>query len=130
MNAAAPAIEARGGGKIVNFASTMGMMGVADNATYCATKAGVVNMTKALACELAPKKINVNAIAPGFTATPMNAHTRADPKAVEFYAELTPGRPYAQPEEIARMALFLASDDGLPMHGSTVLMDEGIGAGI
>ena len=125
-----PALEARGSGKIINFASTMGLIGVADNVTYCATKAGIVNMTKALARELGPKKINVNAIAPGFTATPMNTATREDPAALEYFASITPGRVYALPEEIARMALFLACDDGLPMHGSTVLMDEGIGAGI
>lgn len=133
INAAVPALEARGSGKIINFASTMGLIGVADNVTYCATKAGIVNMTKALARELAPKKINVNAIAPGFTATPMNVATRTDPALkhqLDFFASVTPGRVYAMPEEIARMALFLACDDGLPMHGTTVVMDEGISTGV
>lgn len=130
INAAVPALEARGSGKIINMASTMGLIGVANNATYSTTKAGIVNMTKALARELGPKQINVNAIAPGFTATPMNLHTRTDPAQLEYFASITPGRVYAMPEEIARMAVFLASDDGLPMHGSTVVMDEGISAGI
>lgn len=130
INAAVPALEARGSGKIINLASTMGLIGVANNATYSATKAGIINMTKALARELAPKQINVNAIAPGFTATPMNLHTRTDPGQLEYFASITPGRVYAQPEEIARMAVFLASDEGLPMHGSTVVMDEGLSTGI
>ena len=130
INAAVPALEARGSGKIISLASTMGLIGVANNATYSATKAGIVNMTKALARELAPKQINVNAIAPGFTATPMNQHTRDDQAQLDYFASITPGRVYAQPEEIARMAVFLASDDGLPMHGSTVVMDEGLSTGI
>jgi 3-oxoacyl-[acyl-carrier protein] reductase len=90
-------------------------------------------MTKALARELGPRNINVNAIAPGLTATPMNEEFRTDPqfkKQLEHLASITPGRTYSMPEDMAKMAVFLASDDGLPMHGSTVLMDEGWASGI
>ena len=90
-------------------------------------------MTKALARELGPKHINVNAIAPGFTATPMNEEFRTQPEfkePFEYLASITPGRTYLMPEDMAKMAVFLASDDALPMYGSTVLMDEGLSAGI
>lgn len=133
INAAVPALEARGGGKIISMSSMMGFSGAADNATYCATKAGIAHMTKALARELGPKGINVNAIAPGFTATPMNEAMRTKPELKElldYFDSITPGRLHSMPEEIAVMAVFLASADGLPMHGSTVLMDEGVSAGI
>jgi 3-oxoacyl-[acyl-carrier protein] reductase len=133
INAAVPALEARGGGKIISMSSMMGFIGMPDNATYCATKAGIAHMTKALARELAPKGINVNAIAPGFTATPMNEVMRTKPEfkeLLDYFASITPGRLHSMPEEIAVMAVFLASDDALPMHGSTVMMDEGVSTGV
>ena len=133
INVAVPALEARGGGKIINMSSCLAFMGWAGHATYCGIKAGIANMTKALACELGPRNINVNAIAPGFTASPMNEGLRTQPEfkeQLEYLGSITPGRLYSMPEDIAKMAVFLASDDALPMHGSTVLMDEGISAGI
>jgi 3-oxoacyl-[acyl-carrier protein] reductase len=133
INAAVPALEARGGGKIINMSSSLGFMGWSTHATYCATKAGIANMTKALARELGPKNINVNAIAPGFTATPMNEAFRTQPEFKEQFdhvASITPGRTYSMPEDMAAMAVFLASDDGLAMHGATVIIDEGGSTGI
>ena len=133
INVAVPALEARGGGKIINMSSTLGFTGWKMHAVYGGIKAGIAHMTKALARELAPKHININAIAPGFTATPMNEAMRTQPEFKEQYdhlAAVTPGRVYSLPEEIAKMAVFLASDDGLPMHGSTVLMDEGLASGV
>lgn len=133
INVAVPALEARGGGKIINMSSTLGFTGWKTHAIYGGIKAGIAHMTKALALELAPKHINVNAIAPGFTATPMNEAMRTQPEFKEQFdhlAAVTPGRVYSTPEEIARMAVFLASDDGLPMHGSTVRMDEGLASGV
>lgn len=132
INVAVPALEARGGGKIINMSSTLGFTGWKTHAIYGGIKAGIAHMTRALALELAPKHINVNAIAPGFTATPMNEAMRTQPEfkeQFEYLAAVTPGRVYSMPEEIARMAVFLASDDGLPMHGSTVRMDEGLASG-
>ncbi len=133
INVAVPALEARGGGKIINLSSAAGFIGWAGHANYCGIKAGIANMTTALARELGPRNINVNAIAPGFTATPMNENLRTQPEFKETFehlASVTPGRTYSMPEDMAKMAVFLASDDGLPMHGSTVLMDEGLSAGI
>ncbi len=133
INTAVPALEARGGGVIINMSSTLGFMGWATHSTYCATKAGIAQMTKALARELGPKNIRVDAIAPGFTATPMNEEIRTNPEfkeQLEYIEAVTPGRLYSLPDEIAKMAVFLASDDAVPMHGTTVLMDEGISTGI
>jgi 3-oxoacyl-[acyl-carrier protein] reductase len=133
INVAVPALEARGGGKIINMSSSLGFMGWATHATYCATKAGIANMTKALARELGPKNINVNAIAPGFTASPMNEAFRTQPEfkeQLDHIASVTPGRLYSIPEDMAGMAVFIASDEGRAMHGTTVLMDEGGSTGI
>jgi 3-oxoacyl-[acyl-carrier protein] reductase len=132
--AVVPHMKAARSGKIINIASVAGMMGFGGYSIYCATKAGVIAMTRALACELAPEGINVNAIAPGNTATPMNEDIRSKPELAHFLqamAERTPsGRTYSDPEDMAALAAFLASDEARAMHGSTVLMDEGFSAGI
>ena len=121
-------------GKIINIASVAGVMGIGGYAMYCATKAGIVMLTRALACELAPHGININAIAPGNTATPMNADIRTDaafePMLQAMAARTPSGRVYSTPVEMAAMAAFLAGDDARAMHGSTVLMDEGFSAGL
>jgi 3-oxoacyl-[acyl-carrier protein] reductase len=134
INAIAPGMKARKSGKIVNFASVAGVMGIQTNAVYCATKAGIIMMTRALANELAPHGINVNCISPGNTETPMNHEIRTNPALKHFLdamAARTPsGRIYSKPEEIAAMALFLVGDEAKSMHGSNVLMDEGFSAGL
>jgi NAD(P)-dependent dehydrogenase (short-subunit alcohol dehydrogenase family) len=109
-------------------------MGIGTNAVYCASKAGVIMMTRALANELAPHGINVNCISPGNTATPMNYEIRTSPALKHFLeamAARTPsGRVYSTAEEIAGVALFLVSDETRAMHGSNVLIDEGFSAGL
>ncbi len=134
VNAVAPILKERGGGKIINMSSVAGVMGFGTYAIYCATKAGVAHMTKALALELAPSGINVNAIAPGNTATPMNEDIRTDPELKEVYdymASRTPsGRTYSPAEEMAGIALLLASEDGRALHGATIVADEGISLGL
>jgi 3-oxoacyl-[acyl-carrier protein] reductase len=109
-------------------------MGFGGYSMYCATKAGIVMLTRALACELAPHGINVNAIAPGNTATPMNLDIRTDaafkPMLDAMTARTPSGRVYSDPTEMAAMVAFLASDEARPMHGTTVLMDEGFAAGL
>ena len=133
INVAVPALKDRGGGKIISLSSNLGFMGWARQATYCATKAAIANMTKALARELAPHGINVNAIAPGLTATPMNEALRTQPEFKEMLDHVrarTPGRLYSFPEDIAGLAVFLASADGIAMPGATVIMDEGGSTGI
>jgi 3-oxoacyl-[acyl-carrier protein] reductase len=134
INAVVGGMKARGGGKIVCLSSVAGVAGLSGYSVYCATKFGVIGIVRALAVELAPHGINVNAIAPGNTETPMNEDIRADPRLADVYEYLksrTPSRRvYSKPEDMARAALFLASDDGAAMYGSTILLDEGLAAGI
>lgn len=134
INAVAPGMVKRRQGKILNLASVAGVMGLGTYAVYCATKAGIIMMTRALACELAPHGINVNCIAPGNTATPMNEDIRTKPELkpfLDFMAARTPsGRTYSTAEDMAGIALFLCSEDGRAMHGSCVLADEGFSAGL
>jgi len=132
-NAVAPHMIERGSGTIINIGSTSGVVGRRDYIVYSATKAGVMHMTRAMAVALAPHGININAIAPGNTETPMNVHIRTEPEHAatrETIAGRTPSkRLFADPHEIAGAALFLASDDAKSMFGSVVIMDQGITAG-
>ena len=134
IDAVVAAMKARGAGHIINISSIGGLIGSANLSAYCASKAGVICLTKALARELAPHGIHVNAVAPGHTATPGNEELRTRPEHrdyVEFIAARTPsGRTHSEPDDMARAALFLASADGRAMHGSVMLLDEGYTAGI
>lgn len=134
INAVAPGMRERKQGKILNIASVAGVMGIGTYALYCATKAGIIMMTRALACELAPHGINVLCLAPGNTATPMNEDIRTKPELkpfLDFMTARTPsGRTYSTAEDMAGIALLLCSDDARAMHGSCVLADEGFSAGL
>jgi 3-oxoacyl-[acyl-carrier protein] reductase len=134
INAIVPRMMALARGKIVNFSSVAAVTGVRERSLYCATKAAIAQMTKALARELAPHGINCNAIAPGNTATPMNEKVRADPKyAVQLAGMIaaTPSRtPYSDPKDMAKVALFLACDDSVTLHGALLVADEGISTGL
>jgi NAD(P)-dependent dehydrogenase (short-subunit alcohol dehydrogenase family) len=133
-NAIAPAMKERRSGKIVNLASVAGLSPSAGYSIYSTVKAGIIMFTRALSLELAPFDINVNAIAPGNTATPMNEHVRtgADFAARrEWITRITPSnRPFTPPEEIAETALFLVDDRVRGMHGATIVVDEGRSAGL
>lgn len=134
VSAVAPGMIARKQGKILNIASVAGVMGIGTYAVYCASKAGIIMMTRALACELAPHGINVLCLAPGNTATPMNEDIRTNPEMrpfLDFMAARTPsGRTYSAADDMASIALLLCSDDARAMHGSCVLADEGFSAGL
>ncbi len=134
INAVAPGMKEQQGGKIINLASVAGVVGVGQFSAYTATKAAIIMLTRSVAIELAKSGINVNAIAPGNTATPMNADIRTKPEmkpVYDFMASRTPSaRVYSPPEEMAGAILFLASDDAKAMHGSTLLADEGVAAGL
>lgn len=128
VKAAVPHLIARGGGRVVLISSIAGVRGFPNCPAYCASKGGVLNMTKALAVELAPKKININTIAPGNVETPINAHLRGADSAeyVKLMSDRTPtGRAFLVPTDIAGVAAFLASEDAVGMHGSVVLVDDG-----
>lgn len=124
----------RHGGRILNFSSVAGTTGVKGFALYCASKSAIVMMTRVLAAELAAFGIQINAIAPGNTETPMNGALRTDPAmkdALEAMSRMTPsGTTFSQPEDIAAIALFLLSNAARPIHGTTLVADEGISAAI
>ena len=132
-NAVGPGMAERGAGKIINIGSAAGIQGRSSYIVYGAAKAGVMQMTRSLACALAPQGINVNCIAPGNTATPMNENVRTEDAYAEtreiIKARALSGRGFSDPKEVAAMALFLVSDAARPMHGETVVMDEGANIG-
>jgi len=119
----------QGGGAIVNVASNAGLMGQPYSAAYCASKGGVVNLTRALAVEYVKRGVRVNAVAPGGMNTPMIAGFTM-PEGVELkeFARVTSPLGYAEPEEVAGMIAYMASDDARYMTGSIVSFDGGITA--
>ena len=121
--AIAPMTEA-GGGSIVNISSGAGLRATKYIIGYAATKYAVTGMTAAAALELARYGIRVNSIHPGVIDTPMVAG--ATPDAMKSMVKATPMRRMGQPEEIARVALFLASDESSYMTGAHVPVDGGI----
>ena len=119
-----PLMIKQGKGKIVNIASGSGIIGVRRGA-YGASKAAVINLTASMALELAPYKINVNAVRPGITNTPMSAPVRQSREMEEGVLRCIPYGRIGEPEDIASVALFLASDDSDFMVGSIVGVDGG-----
>ncbi|MBO6782025.1 MAG: SDR family oxidoreductase [Alphaproteobacteria bacterium] len=117
-----------GGGKVVNISSIAGTGAFPNCPGYCASKGGVVNMTRALAAELGKEKINVNSIAPGNVATPLNAHVRGpgNEEYVELMKTFTPtGIDFMDPEDMTGTAVFLATEDSRMIHGETIIVDAG-----
>lgn len=114
-----------GGGRIVNIASQMGLVGYWRRAAYCSSKAGVVNLTRVLAIEWAKYGINVNAIAPTFVLTPLTApmFEDADFKA-DVIARIPLGR-LADPDDVANAAVYLASPAAKMVTGQTLAVDGG-----
>lgn len=134
IDAVAPNMMHNRGGKIINIASIAGIVASKDFGLYCAVKAGVIALTKSFALQLAPFNVNVNAVAPGNTATPINLHIRTAPAHEErrrMIDSTTPSpRKFSEPEDIAEGVLFLASEKSRAMYGSTLLMDQGRAAGM
>ena len=128
-NAVVPLMKAKGSGHIVNISGIGAFKGSSGSAAYSASKAGVISVTEALASELAPHGIHVNAIAPGPTATQGNGHVRTGPGSEDRLREQAKrtrsGRPYSSADDMARAALFLVCEDGIAMHGSVIVLDEG-----
>ena len=116
-------------GKIINLSSVAGLVGVPNRAAYVASKHGVVGLTKEMGMELADKRIQVNAIAPGVVETAMTAGYFDKPDIVASLKKAHPAGRWAQPEEIARLMLFLASEDADFMTGTTIPIDGGFVAG-
>ncbi len=121
-----PIMKKKKYGKLVFMASIAGTHAFPNALPYCASKGGVVMITKALAAEIAKDGINVNCISPGNTATPLNQHLQDDPDFVKLLEGLTPtGRAYIATEEIAGAAVFLASDEASAVHGLDMIVDDG-----
>ena len=115
-------------GAIVNIASVaMGQVGIGllNLTHYCASKGGVAAMTEALAIELAPYNIRVNAVAPGMIETPMIDPIKQNPESIKEMLEEVPMKRVGKPEEVSNLVLFLASDESSYMTGSTVVIDGG-----
>lgn len=117
-----PHMERQGGGVIINIASMRGLIG-GGAVHYAVSKAGLLMLTKCLAAELAPY-IRVNAIAPGYTETRAQAHLTIERR--REITERIPMRRFASPEEIARAAVFLASDRARYITGQTLVLDGGM----
>ena len=128
MKACQPIMARQGGGGIINLASGAGLFGRANMASYCASKAGIVNLTRALAIEWAKDKIRVNAIAPGQFETDMGAPLLNDRKALREFMKNIPLRRIGKPREIGLWAVMLASDAAAYMTGQVVVVDGGMTA--
>jgi NAD(P)-dependent dehydrogenase (short-subunit alcohol dehydrogenase family) len=118
----------RSGGRIINMASFVGVIGVPSGTAYATSKAAIVHLTKLGAIELARRGITVNAISPGTVRTPAVTNIPHNPE-ISFIEEHTPLGRLIEPDEIAAAAQFLASDEAAPITGHNLCVDGGIAAG-
>lgn len=126
--AALPHMKERGSGAIVNTASLAGVIGSPKLAGYSLTKGAVVNLTRAVAAEVGPAGVRVNAVCPGVTETPMPKRDRTDEEWEELasrMAEHYPLRRLGQPEDVANAMLYLASDEADWVTGQALVVDGG-----
>jgi 3-oxoacyl-[acyl-carrier protein] reductase len=124
MQAAVPQMARRGGGAIVNLSSVSAFHPAKDSIAYSALKAGVVGLSRAAAAELSPKKIRVNVIAPGMIGTKASVAQFDETTLATRQSEMPLGR-FGEPEEIAALAAFLASDDASYLQGAVITADGG-----
>lgn len=122
--AAARPMMTRKYGRIINISSVVGCMGNPGQVNYCATKAGLIGMSKALAQELGPRNITVNCVAPGFIDSAMTS--RIPESAKEKMLSMVPLRRMGLPEEVAQAVAFLASDRAGYITGSTLHVNGGL----
>ena len=118
-------VEDERGGKIINLASVLSFSGGIVVPSYAATKAGVANLTRALANEWAPLGINVNAIAPSYFSTSMTSDLRSDAERAEALLARIPAGRWGEPEDLKGAVVFLASDAASYVHGATIPVDGG-----
>lgn len=118
--------SAGGGGKIINITSVHEAIPSPGNAAYGAAKGGLLTLTRSLALELAPLRINVNAIAPGLIRTPMTSKRTEDPEKMKEQLPNIPWNRPGEPWEVARLALYLASADSDYVTGQSFTIDGGL----
>jgi len=127
--AAIPLMQRQGGGAIINVASELGLVGGSEIAAYCASKGGVVQLTRAMAIDHAAEHIRVNCVCPGPVETPLLRKiiaTSKDPKEERIHIiESIPLRRMGKPEEIAKVILFLSSAESSFMTGAALAVDGG-----
>jgi NAD(P)-dependent dehydrogenase (short-subunit alcohol dehydrogenase family) len=124
-----PELQKRGGGVILNTAGTFGIRPARNKAAYAAAKAGVINLTRAIALDYAADHIRCNVICPGFVDTPLTAGFTGAPRA-EFLAAYQPLPGVIQAEEVAALAVYLASDVAKMITGQAFVVDGGQQAGM
>jgi NAD(P)-dependent dehydrogenase (short-subunit alcohol dehydrogenase family) len=117
------------GGSIVNVASILGLAATGRLAAYCASKAALINLTRALAVDLARDGIRVNALAPGYVETDLNREFLTSP-AGEAMKKRIPQRRFGRPEDLDGALLLLASESSRYMTGSVLVVDGGQSAGV
>jgi len=124
--AARAMVKSKTPGRIINISSVHEDLAMPQNAPYCCAKGGVRMLMRTIALELAPYNITVNNIAPGAVDTPIDADVKADPEKYAALLKEIPLHRMGQPEEIARLALYLASDASSYVTGSTFVIDGGL----
>ena len=127
MKYAIPLLLESGGGSIINNASVAGLVGFPGVAAYCASKGGVIQLTRAAALEYATRGLRVNAICPGVIDTPMiQRFTQGTAAAMAQMTAMEPVGRLGTPDEVAALALFLASDESSFMTGTALPVDGGL----
>lgn len=117
------------GGAIVHMSSVTGVMGFRNRAAYSAAKASIVGLTRNMALDYADRRIRVNCVCPGFVRTPFIRALLADPERTARVTALHPLGRLGEPEDIAKMVLFLVSDDASWITGQAIAVDGGASAG-
>jgi len=123
-----PSMLRQHSGSIIHVASPTGLFGFTRLTAYSTSKGGVIGLMRAMAADYAPEHIRVNAIIPGTIDTPMNAVELADPAARQRYAEIAPARRLGTPDDLAGIAVFLASEDSDYCVGGIFTVDGGLTA--